>query len=280
MAPERPPGPAGGGIAEGDLELALLKVCAVIGSTVANHRAQGFRDRRITAVEEGSEAIMETARELVTGARTGVDIRLVGDTGHPERLRRRLQELVLSLQGPARVRLLCSPSIVPDEAFVREQVERGLPIAVRVARFPPLQALIVDGSAALVAAESAVGRRASVIRVPEVIHTLHTLFDGVWRNALPADERVDFDARAHATPAARILGALRAGVTDEVAARELAVSVRTFRRHVAEIMNQLGARSRFQAGVRAAELGLLPLAETPEVAVPDRRRRDTSFAVL
>ena len=35
------------------------------------------------------------------------------------------------------------------------------------------------------------------------------------------------------------------------------VSLRTYRRYVAEIMRELGANSRFQAGVRAVELGLL-----------------------
>jgi DNA-binding NarL/FixJ family response regulator len=35
------------------------------------------------------------------------------------------------------------------------------------------------------------------------------------------------------------------------------VSLRTYRRHVAEIMRELDANSRFQAGARAVELGLL-----------------------
>jgi hypothetical protein len=33
--------------------------------------------------------------------------------------------------------------------------------------------------------------------------------------------------------------------------------VRTYRRRVAELMSALGAESRFQAGVRARELGLV-----------------------
>ncbi|WP_245572375.1 hypothetical protein [Actinokineospora enzanensis] len=37
----------------------------------------------------------------------------------------------------------------------------------------------------------------------------------------------------------------------------MSVSVRTCRRHIAEIMSELSVTSRFQAGVRAAELGLL-----------------------
>ena len=59
------------------------------------------------------------------------------------------------------------------------------------------------------------------------------------------------------TPEAReILRALGAGLTDEAAARRLGVSLRTYRRRVAELMATLDADSRFQAGVRAGELGL------------------------
>jgi DNA-binding NarL/FixJ family response regulator len=49
---------------------------------------------------------------------------------------------------------------------------------------------------------------------------------------------------------------LGAGLTDEAAARRLGTSLRTYRRRVAELMAALEAGSRFQAGVRAGELGL------------------------
>jgi len=45
-------------------------------------------------------------------------------------------------------------------------------------------------------------------------------------------------------------------LTDEAAARQLGTSLRTYRRRVAELMATLQAGSRFQAGVRAGELGL------------------------
>jgi len=45
--------------------------------------------------------------------------------------------------------------------------------------------------------------------------------------------------------------------TDEMVARKLGVSVRTVRRMASELMAELGARSRFQAGVRASERGWL-----------------------
>ncbi len=46
---------------------------------------------------------------------------------------------------------------------------------------------------------------------------------------------------------------LSAGHTDEAASRQLGVSLRTYRRRVAELMAMLDATSRFQAGIRARE---------------------------
>lgn len=54
-----------------------------------------------------------------------------------------------------------------------------------------------------------------------------------------------------------IVRLLAAGFKDEVVARRMNMSVRTCRRHIAEILEELGAESRFQAGVMAAEHGLL-----------------------
>lgn len=55
----------------------------------------------------------------------------------------------------------------------------------------------------------------------------------------------------------KMLEALSRGVTDEVAARTLAISERTFRRYLNILLQKLGASNRFQAGVRAVERGWL-----------------------
>lgn len=158
-----------------------------------------------------------------------------------------------------RTRLLCAHGSL-DRQFVQRHSAGPVPLEVRVARIPLVAAVVVDGRAALVCADAAVGRRASTIRDPGVIQTLRTLFTGIWRKSLAAGERLDNGDRGRKEMLRQILEWLRLGVTDEVAARELSVSVRTYRRYVAEMMSLLGADSRFQAGVRAAELGLLPAA--------------------
>jgi DNA-binding NarL/FixJ family response regulator len=60
-----------------------------------------------------------------------------------------------------------------------------------------------------------------------------------------------------------ILDALYSGHKDAAAARHLGISIRQYRRHVAEIMRDIGAASRFQAGARAVQLGLLGGAGQP-----------------
>ncbi|MFJ2576599.1 TrmB family transcriptional regulator sugar-binding domain-containing protein [Kitasatospora aureofaciens] len=240
-----------------DLEEALLGVSALIESTVAINRDRYSTDRLITTIAGPYRKVLDTAQEMITGARSTIDILHARRVQEEERTERSERQLLYRADPSVSIRLLCSPELL-DEGFVREQLGREHPVAIRVARVPPLQAIMVDRARALVVTGPAINRRASVIRVPEVIHTLHILFDNVWRGAVPAGERIVFGDRARAAFARQILGALRAGVTDEVAARDLTVSVRTYRRYVAEIMTLLGANSRFQAGVRAAELGLLP----------------------
>ena len=65
-----------------------------------------------------------------------------------------------------------------------------------------------------------------------------------------------------------ILGLLADGEKDEAIARRLSISVRTCRRHIAEYMAQVGATSRFQAGVIAAA-GLVALRTMVERLADD-----------
>ncbi|WP_147129121.1 LuxR C-terminal-related transcriptional regulator [Nocardia ninae] len=55
-----------------------------------------------------------------------------------------------------------------------------------------------------------------------------------------------------------MLRALSTGSRDEVVARTMNVSVRTMRRRFAEIMDDLQAHTRFQAGFMVARAGWLP----------------------
>jgi DNA-binding NarL/FixJ family response regulator len=91
---------------------------------------------------------------------------------------------------------------------------------------------------------------------PALVGAAYSLFEAAWESAAGlttffAAPRPRIDAQAR-----QILRALGSGLTDEAAARKLGMSLRTYRRRIAELLVALDAGSRFQAGLRAAELGL------------------------
>ncbi|MFF2192329.1 hypothetical protein [Streptomyces sp. NPDC058157] len=158
------------------------------------------------------------------------------------------------LHGGVRVRLLCSPAVVRAPAF-REVLAGGSGCVVRVAECALNEAVLTDDSVALVwlGGEGA-DRSVSLVQDPASVSALAGLFGAVWNGARAWEESV---GRARSETGQRILEALRDGRTDEAAARELAIPLRTYRRYVAEIMREMDASSRFQAGARAVRLGLL-----------------------
>jgi DNA-binding NarL/FixJ family response regulator len=107
-----------------------------------------------------------------------------------------------------------------------------------------------------------------VIREPSTVAYLCEIFEQTWDRATPfanaATQGLEEVSREiHET----IIRLLAAGHKDEAIARRLGMSLRTARRHIADIMEELGAASRFQAGAQAAVRGLLAPAE-PAVLQP------------
>ncbi|MCI2423245.1 LuxR C-terminal-related transcriptional regulator [Saccharopolyspora sp. K220] len=134
--------------------------------------------------------------------------------------------------------------------------------ATRTVPVVPVDALVIDRSLVLLAS----GSGATALRLPSVITTTVELFERVWCAAVPLTTVDQPDtAPLHARERA-LLALLSAGLTDTAAAARLNISVRTVRRVVADVMSQLGARSRFQAGVKAAERGWLMDAGGPQSA--------------
>jgi DNA-binding NarL/FixJ family response regulator len=89
-----------------------------------------------------------------------------------------------------------------------------------------------------------------------LVDGVHSLFRAVWDAAVDLETYLRGDVPHLDARGRMILEALGWGLTDESAAKRLGVSLRTYRRRVAELMAELEADSRFQAGLRAGELGL------------------------
>ncbi|MCW5253886.1 MULTISPECIES: helix-turn-helix transcriptional regulator [unclassified Streptomyces] len=118
--------------------------------------------------------------------------------------------------------------------------------------------VVVDHEAAFLPTDSAAGRGPLVTAVyePVIVNLLRGLFENVWQSACaftggnPPESALD-------SVKGSILRMLASGLKDDVIARRVGISSRTLRRHISVIMEELSAESRFQAGVAAANAGLV-----------------------
>jgi DNA-binding CsgD family transcriptional regulator len=110
---------------------------------------------------------------------------------------------------------------------------------------------------------------ALVIHSSSLLDTLSALFEKVWATAVPlrfgpgedprpaALDRIPADGDPGEPSQRTLLGLLAAGLTDEAIGRQLDWHPRTVQRHVRDLMTELGAQTRFQAGLQAARRGWL-----------------------
>ncbi|GAB2962573.1 response regulator transcription factor [Streptomyces pseudoechinosporeus] len=161
--------------------------------------------------------------------------------------------------GTRQIRKLLSPAALADERsreHLGELVGKGALVRIAVTALPH-ETIIIDRRFAILAGLNAPGgREYTMTTAPTLVGGVYALFEAAWETATDLkaflrgeQPQLDVESRA-------VLRALGSGATDETAARELGMSVRTYRRRVAELLNALDAGSRFQAGVRAGELGL------------------------
>jgi transposase-like protein len=88
---------------------------------------------------------------------------------------------------------------------------------------------------------------AVIVRDPSTVAYLCAVFDHSWTLADPYAPSCAGDSSLGEIKEA-IVRLLAEGMKDEMIARRLGMSLRTCRKHIAEIMDALGAASRFQAG--------------------------------
>lgn len=121
----------------------------------------------------------------------------------------------------------------------------------------PLPWMVVfDGSVALVPLDprdTAAG--AFQLTDPGLVAPLVLLFEQTWSSAVPLDTGPTPVEDAPNGKERALLRLVAEGCTDAAAAGRLHVSQRTVRRMMALLMERLGARSRFEAGVKAARRG-------------------------
>ncbi|MEV4334951.1 helix-turn-helix transcriptional regulator [Streptomyces sp. NPDC049597] len=144
----------------------------------------------------------------------------------------------------------------PTAGYLRELAAQGAQI--RVAQTVTERILVYDRSTALVPADpDDTTRGALLAREDGLVANVLALFEKIWSQAerLPPHD-ADGDGPDHPTPLEqRVLESMCRVSKDEIGARELGISVRTYRRHVADLMQLLGAAGRPQAALLARERG-------------------------
>ncbi|MEU9091533.1 DNA-binding response regulator [Streptomyces sp. NPDC087901] len=182
------------------------------------------------------------------------------DTWSQPEARAAIQLRMRAVDAPAFTsRKLLSPVALADEearAHLRLVQSKGA--LVRISGAPlPHETIIIDRRVMILAGrETPTGREYSVTTSQTMVDGVHSLLTAVWDNSVELDTYLRSDVPHLDDESRTILRALGSGLTDEAAARRLGVSLRTYRRRVAELMAALEAGSRFQAGLRAGELGL------------------------
>lgn len=101
---------------------------------------------------------------------------------------------------------------------------------------------------------------AAIVREPTLVAFLCAVFEHLWDGATPFNPDSQSTSSGTDDLRASIIRLMAKGYKDEMVARRLGMSVRTCRRHISEITEQLEATSRFQAGFNVALSGMLDQA--------------------
>ncbi|WP_245239456.1 DNA-binding response regulator [Streptomyces sp. MZ04] len=161
--------------------------------------------------------------------------------------------------GGVVVRKLYTPAVVADEEqrlHLFEVAAAGGQVRVRAAALPH-ETIIIDRRVVILAGRrGARGREFTITTAPALVEGVHTLMRATWDAGVPLADYLRRGTKGLDAESLAVLRALAAGLTDAVGARRVGMSLRTYRRRVAQLMTELEADSRFQAGVHASRLGL------------------------
>ena len=239
------------------VEQALLQARNLIDTAVSEFRSLSVtRFAELTTSRQGPWS--ETVVELIGGSWRTLTVTLSGESAQLAALCEILGRRRAVGGEPVTVRVLGSVAALEQlPPHLAEHCE------LRVSSVELAESLVVDSSAAVLREE---GTHSGVLLVRDaaVVRTLGTMLAGAWSAALPWSEYRDLDDYLVTDVVRRVLGQLCHGPPDALAAQELGMSLRTYRRHVARIAQSLGVTSRFAAGARAAELQLLHRGEAGE----------------
>lgn len=226
---------------------------AVDQLAVTYHARRGFAPDTIER-HESLEAVRTRLAELARTARAECLSLLTGGAQLPDTMAASKPLDQLALERGVVIRSIYQDSYRNDAAtaaYVRWLAALGA--RTRTTPVLPMLLVVIDREVALVPIDPHDGRRGALeLRSPGVVAAMCALFEQIWANARAWDTGPVRDEHGLSDGERELLRLLADGVTDEVAARRLGISLRTVRRMTANLMSRLEAHSRFQAGAHAA----------------------------
>ncbi|MFE9062081.1 LuxR C-terminal-related transcriptional regulator [Streptomyces violaceusniger] len=205
------------------------------------------------------DAVRLTLSELSARATREILISQPGDPRPEPVLKEATDRAVGVLESGVRMRTLYQYAAQfhqPTVDHVSLLVEKGA--EVRVVTHVFMQLIVFDREVALV---ELVGnpKGALLIRDLSVIHFLVGAFERAWGKALPFPLTYERNQMLFSSEEMKtaIVELLVEGYDDKVVAKRLGISLRTFQRHLAEVLRRIGARNRLHAGYLLRDLGIL-----------------------
>ncbi|KAA1418530.1 helix-turn-helix domain-containing protein [Nocardioides humilatus] len=161
-----------------------------------------------------------------------------------------------------RVRVVIEQAVLAEPGATAEailSIERGL--EVRVVDRLPMKLVLADDDLALVPLEVAPGGEPGAVLLQRsgLLSALDALFEAVWQRGYPlalpglADDGGPDPEGEDLSPVDRqVLALLLAGLTDQAAANQLGISLRSLQRRLRHLQDLAGVDSRMQLGWYAA----------------------------
>ncbi|WBP87931.1 LuxR C-terminal-related transcriptional regulator [Kitasatospora cathayae] len=237
---------------QAQLAASRAAVTRMVADRAEQRSAHGERLLGMDAIQARLEHFARTAQTEIIGVQPGVQ--------RPEDLdAARGQDLAALARG------VTMHSLFQDAArnhahvatFAHTLLSHGG--EVRTAPTVPQRMVIIDRAQALVPIDPTDNRKGALhVTEPGIVTALLELFDQAWNTAVPLGAGRPDDPETGLTDHEReLLRLLGTGLTDEAAGQRLGIADRTVRRQMASIMERLGASSRFEAGIKAAQRGWL-----------------------
>ncbi|MFJ8658370.1 LuxR C-terminal-related transcriptional regulator [Streptomyces sp. NPDC093795] len=198
--------------------------------------------------------------DLMDSVRTAASFMHTGSVRREEMGGELAQDRLWADRG-IRVRAMYSrrAASVPEMAQHLEE-RTAVGVEIRLSSVIPMNMVLADENFAMLPTDPYDPASPAILaRGPGLVRSYLALYEYCWTAAAPYGQEDPAekggDGLSEQQRAALLM--LASGIKDEQIARNLGVSLRTVSRLLSEVMQELGAASRFEAGVKAARLGLL-----------------------